>query len=330
MNEWYIWIGVILLVVTLIDFIWTTLWVEGGAGPITNHLSNGIWKMMKGISAGNSKVLSLAGPLILVMTIVVWVAMFWAGWTFIFASQYGALFNTENGLPADFMDHIYFTGYVFFTLGNGEIVPNGDNWKILTIIATGTGMFSITFAVTYLLSVLSAVTQKRAFAQSVSGIGKSGADIVSSAWNGQDLHNLDLLLNSFSTELSKLTAQHKAYPILHHYHSINAQTEGVVAVASLDEAISLIYHSVPKPHWPNALLLKETRSSINDYLETLHGTHISPAAEEPPLPGTGSLRKAGIPVKDDETFKEAAEQSSKRRKQLFGLIKDNKSRWPDD
>ncbi|AJD90381.1 membrane protein [Jeotgalibacillus malaysiensis] len=329
MNDLWMWIGLILLVVTLVDFIWTTLWVEGGAGPVTNHLSNGIWRFMKMISRGNSKILSLAGPLILVMTIICWVVLFWAGWTFIFASQYGALFNTQNGIPADFMDHVYFTGYVFFTLGNGEIVPNGDNWKVLTIIATGTGMFTITFAVTYLLSVLSAVTQKRAFAQSVSGLGRNGTDIVKSAWDGQNLHNLDLLLNSFSTELSKLTAQHKAYPILHHYHSINAQTEGVVAVAALDEAITLIYSGVPVKYWPNALLLKENRSAVDDYLKTLHGTHIHSSAEEPPVPDPAILSQAGIPTVDKEIFDVSVKESADRRKQLFGLIKDNASKWPD-
>ncbi|WP_208528143.1 potassium channel family protein [Jeotgalibacillus salarius] len=330
MNELYMWIGITLLVIALIDFIWTTLWIEGGAGPITNNLANVTWRVTKLISGGNSTILSLAGPLALVMIIIVWVVLFWSGWTFVFASQYGALFNTENGLPADFMDHIYFTGYVFFTLGNGEIVPNGNNWKMMTIIATGTGMFSITFAVTFLLSVLEAVTQKRAFAQSVSGIGKSGADIVRSAWNGKDLHNLDLLLNSFSTELSKLTAQHKAYPILHHYHSINAQTEGVVAVAALDEAITVIYHSVPKRYWPNALLLKENRSSIDDYLQTLHGTHIGSAKEEPPIPDIALLSEAGIPVNEKQEFESAVKQLSDRRKQLLGLLKDNDSKWPGE
>lgn len=329
MNEWTMWIGIILLVVTLIDFIWTTLWIEGGAGPITNQLSNGIWRLMKKISRGNSKMLSLAGPLILVLTIIVWVSLFWTGWTFVFASHYGALFNTDNGLPADFMDHIYFTGYVFFTLGNGEIIPNGDNWKVMTIIATGTGMFSITFAVTYLLSVLSAVTQKRAFAQSVSGIGKSGTDIVKSAWNGQNLHNLDLLLNSFSTELSKLTAQHKAYPILHHYHSISPQTEGVVAVAALDEAITLIYASIPVKYWPNTLLLKENRSAIDDYLKTLHGTHI-PTADEPPVPDPEILSEKGIPILNKDRYEQSFKEEIERRRQLFGLVKENASKWPND
>ncbi|KIL51722.1 membrane protein [Jeotgalibacillus alimentarius] len=328
MNELYMWIGIALLAIALIDFIWTTLWVEGGAGPVTNTFSNGVWRVMKGISMGNSSILSLAGPLILVMTIIIWVIMFWAGWTLIFASQFGSLFNTQNGLPADFMDHIYFTGYVFFTLGNGEIVPNGDNWKILTTLATGTGMFSITFAVTYLLSVLSAVTQKRAFAQSVSGVGKSGTDIVTSAWNGRDLHNLDLLLNSFSTELSKLTAQHQAYPILHHYHSINSETEGVVAVSTLDEALTLIEKGVHKKAWPNALLLKETRSSVEDYLNTLNGTFIRSSKHAPPVPDLAELNKEGIPVVGENEFQAAVEQLSSRRKKLLGLIEDNKSNWP--
>lgn len=37
-------LGAAIIIVTLIDIIWTTLWVDGGAGWITDRLTTGIWR----------------------------------------------------------------------------------------------------------------------------------------------------------------------------------------------------------------------------------------------------------------------------------------------
>ncbi len=59
--------------------------------------------------------------------------------------------------------HVYFR--------NGDLAPNGGLWKLVTVIETAQGLLTITFSVTYLISVLSAVNQKRSFAQSVLSLG---------------------------------------------------------------------------------------------------------------------------------------------------------------
>ncbi|WP_281246994.1 hypothetical protein [Natrinema salaciae] len=38
MTLGYLALGVIVLVGTVVDVLWTTLWVEGGAGPLTSRL----------------------------------------------------------------------------------------------------------------------------------------------------------------------------------------------------------------------------------------------------------------------------------------------------
>lgn len=99
-------------------------------------------------------------------------------------------------IPASWIDRFYFSGYVFFTLGNGRITSIGGFWKVATVVATATGMLSIT------LAVFSAVSQKRSFAQSVMGVGNDGVELVYDAWNGKDFCDIDLLLDTFALELS--------------------------------------------------------------------------------------------------------------------------------
>ncbi len=172
MNEVYVIAGLLLLTAGMIDFLWTTLWLESGAGPITRCLSAWLWKGFRKISGDHAKVLSTAGPLLLCLTLVIWIILFWDGWFLIFSSDPHSLMDTQTKEPASLSDRIYFTGYVMFTLGNGDLAPNGDLWKLVTVIETAHGLLTITFSVTYLISVLSAVNQKRSFAQGVLSVGR--------------------------------------------------------------------------------------------------------------------------------------------------------------
>lgn len=54
MNEGYIIAGLLLLTAGMIDFLWTTLWLESGAGPITRCLSALLWKGCRKISGDHA------------------------------------------------------------------------------------------------------------------------------------------------------------------------------------------------------------------------------------------------------------------------------------
>ncbi|PZD96347.1 two pore domain potassium channel family protein [Paenibacillus sambharensis] len=330
MNELYLIAGILLLIAGIVDFVWTTLWVEGGAGPITSRLSKITWACTRRLSGDNSRTLSLTGPLLLSLTAITWILLFWSGWTLVFSSDYYALTDTQTKTAATWADRIYFAGYVFFTLGVGDIVANTGYWKITTIIATATGMLSVTLAVSYLISVLSAITQKRSFAQSITGVGSSGSEIVQSVWNGKDLTSMNWLLLTCTSDLGKLTAQHHAYPILHYYHSASVQHSAAVAVVLLDEALTILEHGVPVEFQPDRLLMKEARSSVESYLNTVQSVYPGSITDMPPAPSLDKLRQMGIPTSSDHEFDEALGKLEERRRRLLSLIQANASKWPAD
>jgi hypothetical protein len=327
-NPAYIGVGIGLLVVAVVDLLWTTLWVDGGAGPLSARLTTGIWRGFRTIWREHSRKLSLAGPTILVVTLVTWIGLIWAGWTLVFAGGETALIDTRNAEPVTWTGRIYFVAYTMFTMGNGDFTPGGSVWQIAAALTTASGMLFVTLGVSYVISVLGAVAQKRSFAGSVTGLGTRSEAFVRNGWDDGSFHGLDLPINTLSSELDLLAEQHNSYPILHYYHSEQEETSSAMAVAVFDETTTLLRHGVPERNRPNQALLEDASSSVDGHLETLSGAFIHPADEAPPPPDLDRLREAGIPTVSDEAFTDAIEDRSERRRMLLGMVTADAWHWP--
>ena len=255
--------------------------------------------------------------------------MLWVGWTLVFAGMESSISPSHGNNPISWYDRIYYAGYLIFTLGNGDFGPSEGVWQIVSVFATGTGMLFITLGVTYLISILSAVTQKRSFASSIHGLGETAEELVKSAWNGKDFHNIDLLLDTYSEQLSSLTSQHIAYPVLHYYHSANNETSMPTAIVVFDEALSIMKFAVHHEHQPNQLLLKEARSSVRHYLDTLNESFYKPSETLPTVPDFRYLQEAGIALVSEKEYSIAYEDLQERRKELLGGIEADARPWPE-
>lgn len=328
MNLPFLLLGTFLLVFAIIDLLWTTLWVDGGSGPISGRLSTALWAGLRRLGGRRSRALGLAGPLILSTTLFVWVALIWGGWAFLFAGDAGSLVNARADAPVTWTGRLYFVAFSMFTMGNGDYYPVGGIWEIATSLTTASGMLFVTMGVSYVLSILGAVSTKRSFANSVTGLGGRGEDVVEVGWDGHTLHGLDLPLNSLASQLSMLVEQHKAYPVLHYYHSQESDDASAVAVVVLDEALTLIHTAVPPHAQPDPVLVKSARSSVESYLETLNSAFIEPADEAPPLPDLSRLRTAGIPTVAEDAFTARLDELDGRRRKLLGMIRADAWEWP--
>lgn len=328
MNLALLTLGVLFLAIVIVDLLWTTLWVEGGAGPLTSLLMARTWQVLRRVGERNSRVLTLSGPIILTLGLATWITLLWGGWAFIFASGESSIIDTVNRTPVSWSDWIYFSGYTIFTLGNGDFAPQEGVWQIMTTLATASGMLFITLSVTYILNVLSAVTQKRSFANGVSGLGEHSTEILLTSWNGEEFEGLELPLNTFTSQLNTLTSNHKAYPILHYFHSRQTGQSPIVSVAILDEALSMLQFGLSKRSHPSDTILKNARSSVESYLETLREAYIEPADRSPPSPNLDTLREKDLPTVSDEEFTAALADTDKRRRTLLRLVESDEREWP--
>lgn len=325
METVYLVVGVVLLVATLVDVLWTALWPDGAAGPLSRVFTTVIWRLARWVGKFWDRATSLAGPAVLAGTLVMWITLLWAGWVFLFASEHGSLIPL-SGTEVTWTGRIYFVAYSMFTMGNGDFSPAEGWWQIATSLTTATGMVIVTLSVTYVLSVVSAVAQKRAFAASVTGIGGRPEDFVIHAWNGRDFHSLDVTLNSLSSQLAVLADQHKAFPVLHYFHAAERTDSPAVAVAVLDEALTIVDVGVPDVG-RNGVTFRSARSSVDSYLSTLRSAYLSPADQAPPVPELEPLRAAGIPTIDDREFQQRIDAFAERRRTLLGVVRGDVWQW---
>ncbi|WP_033541145.1 potassium channel family protein [Planococcus sp. CAU13] len=328
METFYFLVGILLLTAGIIDFLWTTLWVDRGAGPITDRLATIIWKNLKRMSKKVPTVLSFSGPLIITLTIKLWILLVWMGWTFIFAGSESAISDSTDQEPVSWVERIYYTGYTIITLGNGEYSPKEGGWQIASILASGTGMLLITMSVTYILSVINSVTLQRSFADSVTAMGESGVEMVKNSWNGKDFRNADLLLNTFAAQLSSIAEQKKAYPILQYYYSENAGKAIAPVLAQLDDAVTIWQLGIPEEYVPNQLLLQQVRSGVVSYLNTFEGDAGNAADDLPPSINLFEIQAANLPIASIETFEYRFGTLEDHRRKLLRLVQEEGREWP--
>lgn len=320
--------GVLLLLGVGIDALWTTLWVDGHGGPWTRRHTTAVWWAMRRVAGRNHRALSLTGPVVLVLTVLNWAVLLWAGWVLLFSADPAALVDPHTGARATLVDRVYFTGYTMFTLGNGDFAPRGDVWKLATSAASLSGLFFLTLSVTYLLAVLEAVVAKRSFAGQVRALARTPEEFVTRAWDGAGFPSADLLLLSLTEQLNHVTEQHTAYPLLHCYHEANLEQSVPLALAVFDDALTLFEGAVSPGLRPAPGVLRTARGTVSTFLRTLQSAYVQTAEHPPPPPRLAALAAAGIPTAGEGELTTHLAGLQDHRKLVLGFVNSEARDWP--
>jgi hypothetical protein len=329
MNIALLFLGIIIVLWALVESLWTTIWVDGNSAPLTSRLTTWIWKAFrKLISSKNNRLLSLAGPTILWLTVLFWIVALWFGWSFIFYSFPESLLVKETNSLPDFTDSMWYVAYTMFTVGNGDFTPQGDLWQVISALVAFTGMALVTLSVTYILQVISAVVNKRAFSSQITSIGKTPEEFVMKQWTGRDFGAIELQLHSLSGQLATLNEQHLAFPILHYYHAARMEKSQDVSIAILDDALTIIEPGVEEKYKPAETILSSARQSVESFLETVRKAFIQAAKETPQGPSFDRLKEKDIPLIPEQEFYKRLQEEKDRRKLILGLINNGAWKWP--
>lgn len=319
--------GAMIVALVFADSLATTLAVSGGAGPLTTAILATGWRMALKLHRQDreSGLLRFSGPVMLIVTVLTWVVVLWIGWTLLFVGS-DSVATAQKGRPAGLTDVVYFTGTTIFTLGTGDFVASSPTWRIVMAIAAFSGLFLITLAITYLLSVLSAVVGRRVLAQQIHGLGDSPTEILRKGWKGDGFDAMfQQQLISLSSSVATSAEQHLAYPVLHYFHASTRDLAAPIAIAHLDEALTLVETLHPSLR-PRPAAVDPLRSSIGRYLSTASSTAWAPKVGTPPPPETGPTIDAGIPVSDADVS-QAAEHHQARRTKLHHLVASDGWSW---
>jgi hypothetical protein len=320
-------LGSAILLYGLIDLLWTCF-LEGGA-PLTTHvcswLAGGVLRVQRGRCS--RRLVAAGGLIAVVVAVVIWALLIWAGWVIVFTAGSRSLVFTGDGKPADLVARIYFVGSTIFTLGPGDYRPEGHLWQLVTAVMAGSGFLLIGLALAYIVPVVSAATQKRQLAVNIWALGKDPSDIIIRAWNGADSSALAPHLVSLVPMLALLGENHLTYPVLHFFHSSKRSASVAPSVAALDEALSILECGLQKGCSLDLPSLGAAREAITEYLNTLKPALIFPDKQTPPVPSLQSLRDMGIPVVDDDLFEASLAALAARRRMLLALVRNEGWTW---
>ena len=318
-------LGIALIGITLIDIVWTTLWVNGRIGPLSGPVSRNVWRFIRKVTDGNSTWMSLTGPFILLMTLLMWISFLWVGWTLIFTIDPTAITDTIGGGDISLGERFYFVGYTLFTLGNGNYAPQEGGWQIITVLVSGMGMLFLTFGVSYILNIVNLVVQKRSFATDITGLANSPEELLEKGWNGEDFSRLNRLFISISNDLSSLTQQHKAYPLMFYYLSTNSEEAFANSISILDETITILKHGVNQDLDINPIFIESIRASITSYIDNSKKVYnIEKIEEGLPDPNFEKLGEIGFPLIKADKYLEEIDGLTERRRLLAGLLQANR------
>lgn len=318
-------VGPLLLTVVLYDAVATTLSPGTAAGPVTSRIGGGWWRLARRVARKPaSAVIVSSGPIVILLTLGVWLALLWAGWTLIFSADPEAVVASSTRMPAAGWSRVYYGAFTVFTLGVGDYIPNGQPWEVLTGVAVLTGLGLTTLAITYLVPVVSAVTARRVQANVIAGMGPSAQDIVLGAYRGNGFDYLDHRLQTLSDQLLQTAERHLSYPVLHYFHSADRHVDLRAQLYTLDEAISILQHAIDPRVAPHPAVLQGVRHAVQ---QVIHRATDEPADGDPPLPpDLTPLRTAGIPVVDQDTFETRLADIALHRRRLLAFA--NESLWP--
>ncbi len=324
MNYYLFAAGVLLSLINIYDFAYTTL-SANGVGLITGRLSRGLWKFFLLVCRrrGANRFFNHAGMFTIILNLSTWIILTWAANSLIILSDERSVVSATNGTPASRVEKIYFTGNTLATLGIGDFKPGTNFWRIYTVIISFSGLTILTIAITYLVQVLTAEISKRQMSIYIATLGGTPQSILLNGWNGKDFRKLERDFAGLSAMILAHAQNHLAFPILHHFHSSEIKESSSINLTALDEALTILKLCIPETAQTADLDVGSLRKSLTTYLLTLESDFIQASDRPLPIPDLAMLQQEGVPIIDDPKRIEAGYKKLDLRRKLLRALLEN-------
>ncbi|HWB71555.1 MAG TPA: hypothetical protein VG452_04990 [Egibacteraceae bacterium] len=322
-------LGSALIVMAVLDALGTTVRVSTPGGVIVRWLGQGLWMLVTAIDQRLPRPVLryVAGPLITLAVTSSWIGLVVVGWFLVFSSSPTGLLTVPAQDPAGAWARLAYAMHAVFTLGGSSLEPATPLWDVLTGMAAGSGLFLVTLAITYLMPLASAASERRRVARVLTALGRRPCHLIASAWDGVGFSALENHLMTLTPQLAQLAEHHLTYPVLHYFHTSDPEAAIAPAVARLDDALLLLHDVVEPAVRPPAIVTGPAREAITAFLATIPERFTTGDDEVPPPPDLDELRAAGVPCRSPEVLRAAADEQSQRRRRLGGLVRHSGWDW---
>ncbi|MFW6187255.1 MAG: potassium channel family protein [Actinomycetota bacterium] len=164
MDVLYTVLGAVLVLFGLND-VFHNLLYPSGHGTLSHWVLQLVWKLSR---ATGHRFGSLAGPLGVVLVIVLWALVQALGWALVFYPHVPENYLYSEGLDADrysnFAEAFYISLVTLGTLGFGDVVPAGPWLRFVAPVEALVGFALLTAALSWFSQIYPALAQRRALA----------------------------------------------------------------------------------------------------------------------------------------------------------------------
>lgn len=255
-------IGIIILICTFLDFFHTTLSGQG-FGWISGKINKLLGRII--LKNRNTIIFKYSGFLHLLSTALFWLLLLFLGSFLIYASSPEMVVNSDSRVPATMLERLYYTGFVISTLGIGDFIPGKDLSRIFTTILSFSGFILLTTALTYLISVVNTVLQKKQLAIYISTLGNDINEIYESVITPEGVNLLVKNSNSIREMIIKNSSNYIFFPIVQYYLSDKKEEALELQLVRLYEVLKVLSFQF-EPETRQALKIRSILATIVKYV----------------------------------------------------------------
>lgn len=171
-------VGVVLIAVALND-VFHTLLRPASTGRLTTLVFRAMWSLSR-----RRRPLTIGGPLTILATIGVWIALVALGWALIYLPHVPDGFTYSGVDPDDyhpFLEALTYSLVALTTLGLGDAVPTDPVIRLLSPLEALTGFALLSAAVSWFLQLYPALARRRALAIELTSLHSSGLSALPTA-----------------------------------------------------------------------------------------------------------------------------------------------------
>jgi hypothetical protein len=221
--------GGVLLVLIIFDVYATVLHSSARYGPVGESLNRSVWRATRGAAfrlsrAGRHRLLNMVGPLLLPLLIVVYILLLVLAFALIYYPHIPDNFAISEAHRAPgWVDAVYFSGCTLTTVGYGDVVPRTAALRFIALFEAASGLVVISLAITYMLTVYTALERKRSVALSLyhqAGEGADVAGLIAHHFVEGRFYGLRDALRTVTRDLQGMLESHIDHPVIHYFHPV--------------------------------------------------------------------------------------------------------------
>ncbi len=224
-------------------------------------------------------ILSWFGPASVILLFTVWalvlvVSFGVAQWAL------GSPMNTPSAVAPGFWDYLYFSGVTFFTLGFGDLTPQGASGRILAVFEAGIGFGFLAVVISYLPVLYQAFSSREvtiSLFDARAGSPPTAASLLLRIAPGRNFGALDRFLQEWERFAASVLESHLSFPLLSYYRSQHDNQSWLAAMtAILDSSALTIAALKDVDPYQAQLTFAMARHAVVDLAQVFQATPIDP------------------------------------------------------